>query len=254
MNAQNRPDLTPVQDADPLAVFAMTNSGAPDSEDFDVADLVGWAIRTTPPKSDSLITPERTRDLLAAALGVSADTLQGLTDGDVDVAVKRLRGLVDQCRNLAAEVAVDELTGALRRGAGMVALQREIDRARRSSERETVVAFLDADGLKTVNDTEGHAAGDAFLREVVTALRERLRSYDLIVRYGGDEFFCVLSNVELRVAERLMSEIQTSVRNRTGGLSVSVGVTAVRSNDDAAAVVARADKRHYASRRTAPKS
>ncbi len=236
---------------DPLAIFAMTSSQSdgPGAAAFSATDLVGWAIRSAP-RSDRPLTPDRARDLLAAALGVPVETLSGLADRHVDVAVARLHNLVDQCRTLAAEVAIDELTGALRRGTGMLALQREIDRARRQPDRGTVVAFIDADGLKSVNDSLGHAAGDTFLCEVVAALTERLRSYDVIVRYGGDEFFCVLSNVDLDVAERLMNDIQTSIRARTNGLSVSVGVTAVRASDDAESVVARADQRLYASRRS----
>ena len=67
----------------------------------------------------------------------------------------------------------------------------EIARANRSAEPLTL-AFVDVDGLKTVNDTQGHAVGDTLLRNVVTARRSGLRETDLIVRYGGDECLCVL--------------------------------------------------------------
>jgi predicted signal transduction protein with EAL and GGDEF domain len=55
-----------------------------------------------------------------------------------------------------------------------------------------VVAFVDVDGLKRVNDTEGHLAGDALLIAVADSLRACLRSYDLVMRFGGDEFVCAL--------------------------------------------------------------
>jgi predicted signal transduction protein with EAL and GGDEF domain len=78
----------------------------------------------------------------------------------------------------------DELSGALRRGAGLLALQHEIDRCPSTGE-PLVLGFLDVDGLKSVNDTQGHAAGDSLLRHVVGSLRASLRSYDIVVRFGG---------------------------------------------------------------------
>ncbi len=213
------------------------------------ADIVGWAV-DAPPKQSKPVPSKQARGFLAAALGVPVEALAGLSDSHVEVAVSRLRSLADQCRSLAAEVTVDELTGVLRRGAGLLALQREIDRGWRSPGRGTVVVFIDADGLKAVNDTRGHAAGDRFLLDVIATLRGRLRSYDIIARYGGDEFFCVLINVEVGFVERLMEEVQQRIRQRTYGLSVSVGMSAVMPDDDAQSVVSRADQCLYAVRRT----
>ncbi|MBA2695858.1 MAG: GGDEF domain-containing protein, partial [Actinobacteria bacterium] len=70
-------------------------------------------------------------------------------------------------------------------------LEREMARSSRAREALSV-AFIDVDHLKQVNDTRGHAAGDRLLQHVADALRSRLRSYDLVVRYGGDEFICVM--------------------------------------------------------------
>jgi diguanylate cyclase (GGDEF)-like protein len=83
----------------------------------------------------------------------------------------------------------------------LVELEHEIDRTRRSN-GELVTAFVDVVGLKIVNDTYGHAAGDRLLRNVVTALRKWLRSYDLVIRYGGDEFVCVLAAADPTVRRR----------------------------------------------------
>ena len=104
--------------------------------------------------------------------------------------------------------ATDDLTGALRRSAGLAALQREIDRSRRVGGRGIAVIFLDVDSLKHVNDTEGHAAGDRVLVEVVAAIRKRVRSYDLVIRYGGDEFLCALVDVAPEDAERTLADIR----------------------------------------------
>src|SRR5437879_3714074 len=76
---------------------------------------------------------------------------------------------------------IDEVTGTLRRGPGLRELQHEIDRTRRQG-GPMVVAFIDVDGLKAVNDKRGHAAGDQLLRDVAEALKQGLRSYDLVLR------------------------------------------------------------------------
>ena len=78
---------------------------------------------------------------------------------------------------------LDELTGAYRRGLGAVALGNEIERANRSG-KGLVLAYVDVDSLKLVSDRHGHAAGDALLRDVVAALRSKLRPYDPLVRLG----------------------------------------------------------------------
>ena len=69
------------------------------------------------------------------------------------------------------------------------------------------MAFIDVNDLKGVNDREGHAGGDRVLQAVVNALRSGLRSFDPIVRYGGDEFVCVLSGAGEDEAQRRFDEI-----------------------------------------------
>ncbi|MCA1681550.1 MAG: diguanylate cyclase, partial [Actinobacteria bacterium] len=73
--------------------------------------------------------------------------------------------------------ATDPLTETRARGPGLADLTREIDRARRTT-GSLVLAFVDVDDLKQVNDTEGHLAGDRLLAAVARALRDGLRSYD----------------------------------------------------------------------------
>ena len=92
------------------------------------------------------------------------------------------------------DAVIDDLTGAYLRGAGFSELLRDIARATRDDE-PLVLAFIDIDGLKAVNDSSGHAAGDRLLLEVADALRARTRSHDLLIRYGGDEFVCAISGL-----------------------------------------------------------
>jgi len=142
------------------------------------------------------------------------------------------------------------LTGALRRDRGAVDLQREIDRARRS-DGLLVLAFVDVDGLKAINDTHGHAAGDRALRAVADALLDGLRSYDLVVRYGGDEFLCGLPGSDLDAAQRRFDAVARTLAEQTPATSVSIGLAELANPDTLDALTARADASLYAARRNA---
>jgi diguanylate cyclase (GGDEF)-like protein len=213
-------------------------------------DLVGWALQPTL-RSGSL-TIAVARRVLATALGIDEGALGAWDEAAVWAALSRMRGLVAYCDHLASEATFDDLTGALRRGPGLAALSREIDRARRVGSEGIVVGFLDVDGLKQVNDAEGHAAGDEVLRAVVRAIRERIRSYDLVFRYGGDEFICVLVGVTGDQADRTFADIGQRVVMETGGHAVSLGLAAVEAGDTAETVIARADAALYTGRAATP--
>jgi diguanylate cyclase (GGDEF)-like protein len=145
---------------------------------------------------------------------------------------------------------VDDLTGALRRGPGLDALQHEIDRARRS-DGLLVVGFVDVDGLKQVNDTRGHQAGDRVLCKVVDALSAALRSYDVIVRMGGDEFVFSLAGAELGAGEGRFGKIRESLVGIDGRDSATVGFAELRRGDTLDTLLERADADLYARRRAA---
>ena len=134
---------------------------------------------------------------------------------------------------------LDELTGAYRREMGRLALTQEIDRARRADGR-LVVAFVDVDGLKDLNDREGHAAGDRVLQTVVGAIRTNLRSFDPITRYGGDEFVCGLGGTNLAEAERRFESIGIAIEEEVG-VGISVGLVALAEGDTADELTERAD-------------
>jgi diguanylate cyclase (GGDEF)-like protein len=139
---------------------------------------------------------------------------------------------------------LDNLTGVYTRGLGGIALQNEIDRSRRSGE-PFVLAFVDVDGLKALNDRDGHAAGDALLQHVVGALRSQLRSYDPIVRLGGDEFLCGFTNTDLATSQRRVEEIQAAVACGPDTGSVSVGVAGLATGDTLEVLTSRADDDMY---------
>jgi GGDEF domain-containing protein len=158
---------------------------------------------------------------------------------DRELAARDRAATLADCRRLAEAVqsgARDPLTGALTRGAGLAALELECVRASRN-DTSVVVGYVDVVGLKAVNDSAGHAAGDALLRRLVQEIRSLLRPYDLVIRIGGDEFLCVMAAISLAVA-----------RDRFSGFNVEgspnrarTGLAQWRPNESIAALIGRAD-------------
>ena len=194
---------------------------------------------------------ERVDPTRAARLRVwaAADRAQAAADRE-----RAARDRADAARALKQARAdlelaqLDDLTGAYQRRLGELELTNEIVRAHRTN-GELVLAFVDVDALKVRNDREGHAAGDALLRSVVAALRSHLRSYDPIVRVGGDEFVCALSNTDIDGARRRFDEIRGALREADDGGSISVGLAALGSDDGLRELAARGDAALYRAKR-----
>jgi diguanylate cyclase (GGDEF)-like protein len=148
-------------------------------------------------------------------------------------------------RNLAG---IDELTGVSLRGRGLGELERELHRARRTG-RPLVLAFVDVNNLKAVNDSEGHLAGDALLRRVAETLRRKLRPYDVIVRFGGDEFVCAFSNLDAEAVRRRFRDVVETLEANGRAEPISFGVAELTDGDDLQRLLARADETLIESRR-----
>ena len=178
---------------------------------------------------------------LEARARAAADREQAARDRE-QAAQDRLQAQVERDALLERLVIAetDQLTGARTRLAGLTELDHEIDRARRTTGL-LVVAYVDVVGLKSVNDSQGHAAGDALLARAVHEIHDRLRSYDLIIRLGGDEFLCALSGVKLKSARERFNAIEAALASDPDPCKIKVGFAALTAKDTAAALIKRAD-------------
>lgn len=142
--------------------------------------------------------------------------------------------------------AVDGLTGVYTREAGLAEIERDVARAGRAR-HPLVLAFVDVDQLKAVNDTFGHAAGDQLLQKVASTLTAALRPYDLVIRYGGDEFLCAIEGIDAATARPRLARVNTLL-TQAGGGSVSVGLAELQAQESAQHLIARADADLYLQR------
>jgi diguanylate cyclase (GGDEF)-like protein len=134
---------------------------------------------------------------------------------------------------------LDDLTGAYRRDMGNLTLRHEIERARRG-DGSFVIAFVDVDGMKQVNDRIGHAAGDQVLKTVVWTIRSKLRPFDPIVRYGGDEFVAGLGGACLEEAAERFDLVCDELCEEVH-VGITVGLAELEPNETLEALTARAD-------------
>jgi diguanylate cyclase (GGDEF)-like protein len=143
----------------------------------------------------------------------------------------------------------DLLSGVFNRRGIEQKLDAELKRTARSGQSLSI-ALIDIDHFKTINDYAGHAAGDDALRDVVSAISERLRAHDLLGRFGGDEFLLIFPRTSTVEALTVTSRIEQSVRELSvprAGLSVtiSIGLTQAAQGESAGPLLARADKALY---------
>jgi diguanylate cyclase (GGDEF)-like protein len=149
----------------------------------------------------------------------------------------------------------DGLTGLPNRSSFERTLVGAIDQARREL-REHALCFVDLDRFKTVNDTAGHAAGDALLKEVAKVIRKSCRSQDFTARIGGDEFAVVLCDCSLAAAKRIAEQIVTAITAigfPWGGsvyrIGASIGIAAITNRSpDLDQLLSHADAACYAAK------
>jgi diguanylate cyclase (GGDEF)-like protein len=151
------------------------------------------------------------------------------------------------------QAQLDYLTGALNRRGIEDALTAEIARTKRSGGGFSVL-LIDVDHFKTINDRFGHAAGDDALQKVARSIHQTVRVYDILGRYGGDEFLVVLPQTDgdhaMAIAERIREAVAT-VGDLPGNirLTLSIGATTGSYPEEMCDIVARADAGLYDAKR-----
>jgi len=152
------------------------------------------------------------------------------------------------------EAVIDPLTATLNRKA----LSRRVEELRQQSEvlgAPISVVMLDIDHFKNVNDTIGHAGGDAVLRDVAYLIRKEMRAFELAYRLGGEEFLVLLPGATVNQARNLAERLRRAVEGKTfvegTELTISLGVSGSRSGEtfDFDSLYAEADAALYEAKR-----
>jgi diguanylate cyclase (GGDEF)-like protein len=154
----------------------------------------------------------------------------------------------DDVEALQQLAATDPLTGIANRRGGEKHIANEISRAKREK-RPLSCILIDIDRFKSVNDTFGHQAGDQLLRDISALLRRTVRAYDILVRWGGEEFLLVLPGVGLEMArilaDRLRAAVEALDTHGIGTVTVSAGAAEFENDYEFASTLRTADRRLY---------
>lgn len=159
-----------------------------------------------------------------------------------------LRGMMRQLEDLAS---TDELTGLYNRRHFLRRAEAELGRLRPA--HQSGLALIDLDHFKRINDLHGHATGDRVLQSFATVARSCLRDDDILARYGGEEFVLLLPNTDAeqfkacceRLREAFANAQPLDVQLQAGQLSLSVGLTLLRTGDELDEALQRADEALY---------
>lgn len=170
--------------------------------------------------------------------------------------LKKLEQLTGFLRSTNLELErlsiTDSLTGMYNRSKTEDVLNREILRCRRYGSVFSVILY-DIDHFKIVNDTHGHAAGDAVLRAMADAVRQGIRETDILGRWGGEEFLIICVNTDRKaagvLAEKIRSQLEPIEHQGIGRVTASFGVTGYAVNDTSDSIIARVDSAMYDSKR-----
>jgi diguanylate cyclase (GGDEF)-like protein len=166
--------------------------------------------------------------------------------------IRQLNGELEKAnRELEQLAAYDALSGLLNRRTLFSRISVEIERATRMDVPLTGL-MIDIDRFKSINDNYGHPCGDLVIREIGAKLQNRLRKYDFAGRYGGEEFFVLLSNSTEVQAERIgdrfrreMAETRFTCNGGSFAVTLSIGVARFRDGDTQESWIEHADRALY---------
>lgn len=195
---------------------------------------------------------ERFATMLVFTLVLGRGMIVGLFSSSLHESLYR-RGieLKEAYQRIEELAELDELTGSLNRRSIMQTLDEEILRARRGN-MSCAIALIDLDWFKRINDQFGHPAGDEALRAFAITMFANIRSIDKFGRYGGEEFLLILPETSDGAAQRtvdrlrsIVAELDWSAISQDMIVTMSAGLTMLRTDDTADSILARADKFLY---------
>jgi diguanylate cyclase (GGDEF)-like protein len=205
----------------------------------------GWTLWTRPAPGAA--------DVVTTVVFLGGGLFVHLVTSASSRAIGRLERVAREAEHQALH---DALTGLPNRALLHDRLERAVVAARRAKAPASIL-MMDLDRFKAINDTLGHAAGDALLRELAPRLGKAVRELDTIGRLGGDEFAAVLPGVGARdartIAERLIraTDDPVLVRGHTIYPTLSIGVAEYPADgEDAETLLSRADQAMYVAKRT----
>jgi diguanylate cyclase (GGDEF)-like protein len=186
------------------------------------------------------------QEFAVVAMGACVLLAVGAGAGEFVRLIRSVRESEERLERLERLASTDDLTGLPNRRRWEEELPRELGRSLRYDE-PVCVAMLDLDHFKEYNDAYGHQVGDRLLKDVAAAWREVLRPYDLLARWGGEEFGLILAGSDL---EEGIGVIERLRRATPDGISCSAGIAEWDRNEYPKRLVGRADEALYEAKRS----
>lgn len=164
---------------------------------------------------------------------------------NLSIILRQLESNIDLLYELAT---IDEKTGVYNNKFFKTISEMELDKAKREIGPLSLM-ILDLDNFKKLNDTYGHLIGDEILKRLALVLKNNIRKYDIVSRFGGEEFVILLPNTQIKraklVCERIRREVQNDRELKKYSVTFSGGLTEYKKGDSVKKMQSRADKAVY---------
>ncbi|HHJ4328413.1 TPA: GGDEF domain-containing protein, partial [Klebsiella pneumoniae] len=200
---------------------------------------------------NTVIEHRRQRDSLEA---VMVERMQGLL-GKVAEMEQEAQGFRQHIEEQRQKALTDTLTGLPNRAAWNERLELEMARWQRYGS-ELLLAVLDIDHFKRINDGYGHLAGDKVLKLIASELRKRLRKTDFMARFGGEEFVLLIPGTPMDGGRQLLETLRSAIeacpfhfRGEPVTITLSAGLTAFKGDESTDSAFERADQALYRAKR-----
>lgn len=164
---------------------------------------------------------------------------------NISLLLKQIGHNIDHLYELAT---IDEKTGVYNNKFFKSISEMELDKAKRKIGPLSLM-IIDLDNFKKLNDTYGHLLGDGMLKRLAFVLKNNTRKYDIVSRFGGEEFIILLPNTSIKrakvVCERMRKAVQNDREMKKYSVTFSGGLTEYKKGDSVKKMQARADKAVY---------